>query len=99
MDSRGEEPARRGGYLDRCFIRGRRPQKGIEMSTMTISQALRRVKKLKGELASHLSRAHVAVTHRAEQTPAFVFGAGQVRRPERSRRDRQSQDGHLVHRG
>jgi hypothetical protein len=39
----------------------------------TISQALRRVKKLKGELASHLDRARVAVTHRAEQVPAFAF--------------------------
>src|ERR1019366_5218066 len=43
------------------------------MSAMTISQALRRVKKLKGELASHLLRAHTAVTHRAEQEPAFAF--------------------------
>jgi len=45
------------------------------MSDVTISQALRRIKKIKGQLAEHRSRANAAVTHLAEQTPAFSFEA------------------------
>lgn len=42
---------------------------------MTISQALRRISKLKGQLREHLARAEAAVTHREDAPPAFPFGA------------------------
>jgi len=45
------------------------------MSDMTISQALRRIKKLKGQLGEYRMRAHNAVTHLADQQPAYLFGA------------------------
>ncbi len=45
------------------------------MPTMTISQGLRAVKKLKGQLAETLERAQRAVTYRKEQEPAFKFPA------------------------
>jgi len=41
---------------------------------LTISQALRRIKKLKGELAVHLQRAANANTFKAGEEPAFRFG-------------------------
>lgn len=43
------------------------------MSNMTIAQGLRRVKKIKGELAEQLTRAHGAVTYRSDMLPAFEF--------------------------
>lgn len=41
---------------------------------LTISQALRRIKKLKGELAVHLQRAASANTFKKAEEPAFRFG-------------------------
>lgn len=41
---------------------------------MTISQALRRISKLKGQLKTQLDRAQAAVTHREDAPPAFSFG-------------------------
>ena len=41
---------------------------------MTISQALRRIKKLKGELAVHLARAASSNTFKGNEEPAFRFG-------------------------
>ena len=41
---------------------------------LTISQALRRIKKLKGELAVHLTRAASSNTFKAGEDPAFRFG-------------------------
>lgn len=43
------------------------------MANMTISQALRRIKKLKGQLGEHRTHAVASVTHLAEQTPAYGF--------------------------
>lgn len=43
------------------------------MSEMTISQALRRVKKLKGEIAQHLERAASSVAYDVKAAPAFNF--------------------------
>ncbi len=43
------------------------------MSDLTISQALRRIKKIKGQLSEYRSRAQSSVTHLADQTPAFSF--------------------------
>lgn len=45
------------------------------MSEMTISQALRQVKKLKGRLAEATARASAAVSHQVGQKPAFTFNA------------------------
>ena len=40
---------------------------------MTIAQALRRVKKLKGQIAEHSSRAQAAVSYDATKVPEFRF--------------------------
>jgi len=40
---------------------------------LTISQALRRIKKLKGQLGEHQARAQASVTHLVEHVPAFIF--------------------------
>lgn len=45
------------------------------MAEMTISQALRRIKKLKGQLADHLARAQAGVSFRVDSPPAFAFAA------------------------
>ena len=45
------------------------------MAEQTISQALRRIKKIKGQLAEHRTHAEAAVTHLAAHKPAFAFGA------------------------
>lgn len=45
------------------------------MAEMTISQALRRIKKLKGQLADHLTRAQAGVAFRVDSPPAFAFAA------------------------
>ena len=45
------------------------------MGTMTVSQALRRIKKIKGALTEHLDHAARGVTHLADQEPAFAFKA------------------------
>lgn len=44
------------------------------MAEMTLSQALRRVKKIKGELAEQLERARGSVTFKNTEQPAYVFG-------------------------
>jgi hypothetical protein len=44
------------------------------MSEMTISQALRQSKKIKGQLAKLQSRASAAVSYQKTQLPAFNFG-------------------------
>jgi hypothetical protein len=44
------------------------------MFDMTISQALRRIKKLKGELSDLRSRAEGSVTYSVKNPPAFNFG-------------------------
>jgi hypothetical protein len=54
------------------------------MTEMTISQALRRMKKLKGQIAEHLDRATRAVSYAEKSPPAFDFAkcmeaAGAVR--------------------
>ena len=41
----------------------------------TISQALRRIKKIKGQIGEHRANAGNSVTHLAEQQPAYQFGA------------------------
>jgi|SRR5208337_4548956 len=43
------------------------------MSNLTISQALRRIKKLKGQIGEHRQRAQNSVTHLADQQPAYLF--------------------------
>lgn len=43
--------------------------------TMTISQALRKIKKLKGQLAECTARAGASVSYPAAHPPAFVFGS------------------------
>lgn len=43
------------------------------MSNMTIAQALRRVKKLKGSIAEHSSRAVMGVSYMEGKEPAFRF--------------------------
>lgn len=45
------------------------------MAEQTISQALRRVKKIKGELAENLVRAQDGVTYKRNEEPAFSFMA------------------------
>lgn len=55
------------------------------MSQMTISQALRRAKKLKGLISENLQRAQAGVSYRADSEPAFKFPtsmekAGEARR-------------------
>lgn len=45
------------------------------MEQMTISQALRHAKKLKGRISDARDRAQKAVTHKAEDRPAFDFRA------------------------
>lgn len=45
------------------------------METMTISQALRHAKKLKGRISDARDRAQKAVTHPADEKPAFDFRA------------------------
>lgn len=42
--------------------------------SQTISQALRRVKKIKGELKEALERAQSGVAYKTEDPPAFLFG-------------------------
>jgi hypothetical protein len=42
---------------------------------LTISQALRRIKDLKGRIARHSQNATACVTHRADDMPAYQFGA------------------------
>lgn len=44
------------------------------MADLTISQALRRIKKLKGELAEYTARATASVAYQANREPAFKFG-------------------------
>lgn len=44
------------------------------MSEMTLSQALRQVKKLKGELKDKLERAKAGVSYKESSPPAFQFG-------------------------
>lgn len=43
------------------------------MSEMTISQALRQIKKVKGQLSESLSRAQANVSHKESAVPAFQF--------------------------
>lgn len=43
------------------------------MSNMTIAQALRRVKKLKGQIAEHEQRAKAGVSYVSTKVPAFRF--------------------------
>lgn len=43
------------------------------MSDLTISQALRRIKKLKGELAEYTTLAHDSVSYQVNREPAFKF--------------------------
>jgi uncharacterized protein YaaR (DUF327 family) len=43
------------------------------MSEMTLSQALRQVKKIKGDLKERLDRAHSSVSYKEEAKPAFGF--------------------------
>jgi len=45
------------------------------MAEMTISQALRRIKKLKGQLAENLIRSQAGVSYRVGAPPAFAFTA------------------------
>lgn len=55
--------------------RARPSHMGLVMSeTLTISQALRRIKKIKGQLAESRARAANSVTHRFADQPAFSFG-------------------------
>lgn len=42
---------------------------------MTISQALRRIKKLKGDLSTHLERAASGVSYKAGKQPAFTWSS------------------------
>lgn len=42
---------------------------------LTISQGLRKIKKLKGQIAEYQTRAQAAVTHRIDVQPAFSFSA------------------------
>lgn len=46
-----------------------------EMKELTIAQALRRVKDLKGKVAKHNTNASMNVTHKTKNSPAFAFGA------------------------
>lgn len=45
------------------------------MSEMTISQALRHIKKVKGQLSENLSRAQANISHKESAIPAFQFSA------------------------
>lgn len=51
---------------------------------MTLSQALRREKKLKGQIKEALDRAEAALVHREDQPPAFNFQS-QLERAEAAR--------------
>jgi hypothetical protein len=42
---------------------------------LTISQALRKIKDLKGKIARHSQNATTSVTHRTDSPPAYSFGA------------------------
>jgi hypothetical protein len=42
---------------------------------LTIAQALRRIKDIKGKVALHAKNAHASVTHKTESPPAYVFSA------------------------
>jgi|SRR5271157_5349272 len=46
-----------------------------EMKELTIAQALRRVKDLKGKVSKHNANAFANVTHKTKNPPAFAFGA------------------------
>lgn len=56
------------------------------MAETTISQALRRIKKLKGQLAEHLSRAQAGVSFRSDALPAFSF-SGSIEKADAARRE------------
>jgi hypothetical protein len=43
--------------------------------SMTISQGLRRIKKLQGQVAELRTRAAASVSHKSNEEPAFSFGA------------------------
>ena len=45
------------------------------METMTISQALRKISKIKGTLKEQLERAQNAVVYLADNAPAFSFAS------------------------
>ncbi len=42
---------------------------------LTISQALRKIKDLKGKIARHSQNATASVTHKTKDAPAYAFGA------------------------
>jgi hypothetical protein len=42
---------------------------------MTIAQALRRVKEIKGQVGKHVHNAQHCVTHKSKDKPAYTFGA------------------------
>lgn len=46
-----------------------------EIKELTIAQALRRIKDIKGRVAKHGHNAQASVTHRADNSPAYVFSA------------------------
>ena len=46
-----------------------------ESKELTIAQALRRIKDIKGKVAKHGHNAQVSVTHKTKDPPAFSFGA------------------------
>jgi hypothetical protein len=44
------------------------------LDKITIAQALRRIKKLKGQIAEHTQRAQASVSYEKDKVPAFSFG-------------------------
>jgi len=48
---------------------------GTETKELTIAQALRKVKDLKGKVSKHNANASANVTHKTKNSPAFAFGA------------------------
>jgi hypothetical protein len=46
-----------------------------EIKELTIAQALRRIKDIKGKIAKHTQNAQSSVTHKTRNVPAYVFQA------------------------
>jgi len=46
-----------------------------EIRELTIAQALRRIKDIKGKIAKHAQNAQSSVTHKTKSAPAYVFSA------------------------
>lgn len=47
----------------------------MSSNQLTIAQALRRIKEIKGQVAKHSRNAQASVTHEAKQVPAYAFSA------------------------